>query len=99
MHQNLSREWLPLLLTLIAALFLAQPAVAQQACFTAEERARAEQTARVYRAPNPGYDPVLGYNPEKGPPHGAPVVDENGLAKPIRCVANKDASPGAGTTP
>ena len=99
MHQNSSQEWLPLLLTLIAALFLAQPAVAQQACFTAAERARAEQTAKVYRAPDPGYDPVLGYNPETGPRRGAPVVDDNGLAKPISCVANKDQSPGAGTTP
>ncbi len=99
MRQNSSREWLPALLTLIAALFLVQPAVAQQACFTAEERARAEKTARVYRAPDPDYDPVLGYNPATGPRRGAPVVDDNGLAKPINCVAHKDESPGAGTTP
>src|SRR5215213_1832043 len=99
MHQNLSREWLPPLLIVIAALFLALPAAAQQACFTAEERARAEQTAKVYRAPDRGYDPVLGYNPANGPRRGAPEVDENGLAKPIKCVANKDESPGAGTTP
>jgi hypothetical protein len=96
MHQN---QWLPSLLILIAALVLAQPAVAQQSCFTAEERAQAEQTARVYRAPDPGYDPVLGYNPEKGPRRGAPPVDADGLATPISCVANKDSSPGAGTTP
>ena len=99
MHQNPFRESLPSLLIVIAALFLVQPAAAQQACFTAQERARAEQTAKVYRAPDPGYDPVLGYNPEKGPRRGSPEVDGNGLAKPINCVANKDESPGAGTTP
>ncbi len=96
MHQN---QWIPSLLVVIAALFVAQPAGAQPSCFTAEERARAEQTARVYRAPDPGYDPVLGYNPEKGPRRGAPEVDANGIAKPITCVAHKDESPGAGTTP
>jgi hypothetical protein len=42
---------------------------------------------------------VLGYNPAKGPRRGAPPVDSNGLAKPLNCVANKDESPGAGTTP
>jgi hypothetical protein len=96
MHQKL----IPSVLTAMALLFLVQPAGAQQqACFTAEERARAEQTARVYRAPDPGYDPVLGYNPEKGPRRGAPAIDANGFAKPINCVAYKDESPGAGTTP
>src|SRR5215211_644748 len=100
MHQNSFRKWLPLLSILFAALVLAWPAGAQQqACFTAEERSRAEQTARVYRTPDPGYDPVLGYNPANGPRPGAPLVDENGVAKPINCVANKDESPGAGTTP
>ena len=100
MHQNPFREWLPLLSILFTALVLAWPAEAQeQACFTAEERSRAEQTARVYRTPDPGYDPVVGYNPANGPRKGAPPVDANGLAKPINCVANKDESPGAGTTP
>lgn len=100
MHQNPFRGWLPLLSIFFAALVLAWPAGAQQqACFTAEERARAEQTARVYRTPDPGYDPVLGYNPARGPRPGAPPVDSNGIAKPINCVANKDESPGAGTTP
>lgn len=100
MHQNPFREWLPLVSIIFAALVLAWPAGAQeQACFTAEERSRAEQTARVYRTPDPGYDPVLGYNPATGPRKGAPPVDANGVAKPINCVANKDESPGAGTTP
>jgi hypothetical protein len=99
MHQNPFREGLPFLLFFFAALFLASPAAAQQACFTAEERARAEATAKVYRAPDPGYDPVLGYNPSNGPRRGSLPIDSNGLAKPVNCVANKDESPGAGTTP
>jgi hypothetical protein len=93
------RKWLFQLLICFAALFAVPHAGAQQACFTAAERARAEQTAKVYRTPDPGYDPVLGYNPATGPRRGAPPVDDNGLAKPIKCVANKDESPGAGTTP
>ena len=99
MHQNRSRKWILPLLISFAALFLTPAAGAQPACFTAAERARAEQTAKVYRTPDPGYDPVLGYNPATGPRPGAPPVDANGLAKPINCVANKDESPGAGTTP
>lgn len=99
MLQKSSRNWIPALLVFLAVVFPASPAEAQQACFTAEERARAEQTAKVYRAPDPGYDPVLGYNPAIGPRRGAPEVDSNGRAKAINCVANKDESPGAGTTP
>ena len=99
MNNNRSRKWIPPLLIFVAALFLATPARAQQACFTAAERSRAEQSARVYRAPDPGYDPVLGYNPSVGPRRGAPPVDSDGLAKPMNCVANKDEKPGAGTTP
>ena len=99
MRQNRSRKWiLPLLISFVA-LFLAPTAGAQQACFSAAERARAEQTAKVYRTPDPGYDPVLGYNPTTGPRRGAPPVDDNGLARPLNCVANKDGNPGAGTTP
>ena len=87
------------LLIFLATLFLTSTANAQQVCFTAQERARAEQSAKVYRAPDPGYDPVLGYNPARGPRRGAPPIDANGIARPIRCVANKDETPGAGTTP
>lgn len=77
----------------------ASQAKAQKSCFTAEARAEAERTAKVWQQPDPGYDPVLGYNP-KGPRRvGAPPVDSNGLALPIRCMANKDPNPGAGTTP
>lgn len=99
MHQNLKS--LLFLLIFCAALMLAWPAGAQQqqACFSADERARAERAAKVYRTPDPGYDPALGYNPATGPRRGAPPVDANGLAKPINCVANKDDKPGAGTTP
>ena len=99
MHQNLKS--LLFLLIFCVALVLAWPAGAQQkqACFSGEERARAERTARVYRTPDPGYDPVLGYNRAKGPRRGAPPVDRNGLAKAFNCVANKDEKPGAGTTP
>lgn len=99
MRQKTSRKWLSPLLIFVAALFFAPHAGAQNACFTSAERARAEQTAKVYRTPDPGYDPVLGYNPANGPRAGAPPVDSNGRAKPINCVANKDESPGAGTTP
>jgi hypothetical protein len=99
MRQNSSRQWPLTLLIFGVAVVLAPRAGAQQACFTSAERERAEQTAKVYRTPDPGYDPVLGYNPATGPRRGAPPVDENGRAKPINCVANKDDSPGAGTTP
>ena len=84
---------------LFVVVFLVSQVQAQQACYSQAERDRAEQTAKVYRAPDPGYDPVLGYNPANGPRAGAPPVDENGLAKPINCVANPDPSPGKGTTP
>ena len=80
-------------------LFMALPASAQQRCFTSEARTFAEQRAKVWQEPDPGYDPVLGYNPNNGPRLGAPQVDSAGLASPITCVANKDLTKGAGTTP
>jgi hypothetical protein len=81
-------------------LLIALPASAQQqSCFTSEARALAERSAKVWQEPDPGYDPVLGYNPDKGPRVGAPAVDSAGLAAPINCVANKDLTKGAGTTP
>ena len=83
-------------------LVAAVPIVAQQKpqeCFTAQERELAEQKAKVWAEPDPGYDPALGYNPATGARRGAPPIDSNGLALPIKCVANKDESPGAGTTP
>ena len=83
----------------LAGIAFAKTAAAQQVCFSQEERDRAERTAKVWRAPDPGYDPVLGYNTNVGPRRGSPPVDANGLARPIQCVANKDETPGAGTTP
>jgi hypothetical protein len=99
MRQNSSRDWFPPFLICFVVLCFATQSHAQQVCFSSQERAKAEQTARVYRAPDPGYDPVLGYNPASGPRRGAPPVDANGLARPVNCVANKDTTPGAGTTP
>ena len=78
---------------------LTPPAAAQKKCFSPEERAKAERKARVYRAPDPGYDPVLGYNPQRGPRKGSPPVNSDGVARPVICAANKDETPGAGTTP
>jgi len=88
------------LLFLLAICLFARPGFVQEkACFSADERARAERTAKVWAPPDPGYDPVLGYNPANGPRKGAPPVDDSGRALPINCVANKDEKPGSGTTP
>src|SRR5262245_50205580 len=86
-------------LVLLILLILAAPVMAQKHCFTREARELAERTAKVWKEPDPGYDPVLGFNPEKGPRHGAPPIDEAGRANPFNCVANKDPHKGAGTTP
>jgi hypothetical protein len=99
MASKSSLSFLVLMIFLLLAPFAVVPAVAQQACFTPEARRQAEQTAKVYREPDPDYNPVLGYSAAKGPRRGAPEVDSNGLARPINCVANKDPSPGSGTTP
>jgi len=68
MFRNSSAKFIVPLIFLFLATFLALPAVAQQSCFTPEARKQAEQTARVFREPDPGYNPVLGYNPPKVPP-------------------------------
>lgn len=94
-HHQLSRKFIvPLLL-----LFMSLPAAAQKNCFTSAARALAERSAKVWQEPDPGYNPVLGFNPDKGARPGAPEVDAEGLAKPITCVANKNPNPGSGTTP
>jgi hypothetical protein len=92
---------LPLLLalTVTAGKVGPRPTVDQRHCFTAAVRELAEQRAKVWQEPDPDYDPVLGYKPKVGPRRGAPEVDSNGLAKPIKCVANRDPYPGKGTTP
>ena len=97
-HSSFSKFIVPLFFLFLAP-FAALPVMAQESCFTPEARKQAEQTARVFREPDPGYNPVLGYNPATGPRRGAPEVDANGLARPINCVANKNPSPGSGTTP
>src|SRR3989441_4734066 len=84
---------------LLLLLFPAVPTSAQKACFTPEARALAEEKAKVGQEPDPDYDPVLGFNPKKGPRLGAPPVDSDGLAKPVNCVANKKPKEGAGTLP
>ena len=99
MNKNLSRRWWTTLLIPVAVCVASSATTAQKVCFTAAERERAERGAKVYRAPDPDYDPVLGYNPANGPRAGAPPVDSNGRAKPINCVAVKDVTPGTGTTP
>jgi hypothetical protein len=75
------------------------PVAAQKSCFTSEARAEAERTAKVYQAPDPDYDPVLGYSASKGPRVGAPAVGSDGRAAPITCVANEKPDEGTGTTP
>lgn len=85
---------------LLLVLFLSVlPVAAQKNCFSAEARAQAERTARVYQEPDPGYNPVLGYNPTTGARAGAPAIDSTGRALPFTCVANKKANEGTGTTP
>jgi len=99
MRQNLRVYFFtPVIILFIFVLVVPQTSK-QKSCFTAEERARAEKTAKVWREPDPGYDPVLGYSNPKGPHAGAPPVGPDGLAQPINCVANKNENPGAGTTP
>ena len=75
------------------------PTAAQKSCFTEQARATAERTAKIYRRPDPGYDPVLGYNPTVGPRVGAPPVNPEGFAAAITCVADPKAEKGSGTTP
>ncbi len=80
-------------------IFTASPTMAQKQCFTSEARQTAERTAKVWQEPDPNYDPVLGYIRNRPPRPGAPRVDTNGLALPIRCAANRNEMKGAGTTP
>jgi len=94
---------LPGFVVSLLLLILVVPAEAQKksqkGCFTAEARQIAERTAKVWREADPGYDPILGYNPSRGPRIGAPPVDGNGFAAPIVCRANEDKTKGTGTLP
>lgn len=84
---------------LLLVLAFISPAFAQESCFTAAARAEAERTAKVWEAPDPNYDPVLGHSSTTGPRKGALTVNADGLAAPLNCVANKKENEGAGTTP
>ena len=93
------RKVFPAFIFSLLFILSALPAAAQKSCFTEEGRALAGRTAKVYRQPDPGYDPVLGYNPTVGPRVGAPAVNPDGLAAPFTCAANKREIEGSGTTP
>src|SRR6476469_1270817 len=93
------RKLIPAFICALLFIFSALPAAAQKSCFSQEARDVAERTAKVYRQPDPGYDPVLGYNPAVGPRAGAPPVGPDGLAQAITCVANPKENEGSGTTP
>jgi hypothetical protein len=94
-------KWAGTALLSFVTLSFVTSATAQQAskaCFTPAARAAAERTAKLWMDPA-GYDPVLGFDPAVGPRRGTPPAGENGLTSPIKCVANKDNTPGSGTTP
>jgi hypothetical protein len=93
------RKLIHLSALLLLLSFLALPTAAQKSCFTAEARAEAERTAKVFQEPSPDYDPVLGYNRTTGPRKGAPAVNAAGRAAAITCVASKKVNEGTGTTP
>lgn len=92
-------RWSLLVFVVLIVIAVVPVSAQESSCFTQAERDRAERTAKVWREPDPGYDPVLGFNPSNGPRRGAPAEDANGLAAAINCVANKDQTPGSGTTP
>lgn len=98
-REHASAAILSLLFALSFATQASAQAMKEKSCFTKEARATAERTAKVWQAPDPDYDPVLGYSARKGPRLGAPKVDADGMALPINCVANKDLTKGSGTTP
>ncbi|MDQ1639163.1 MAG: hypothetical protein QOF62_2502 [Pyrinomonadaceae bacterium] len=93
------RKIIPAFIFGLLFILSARPAAAQKSCFTEDARDVAERTAKVYRQPDPGYDPVLGYNPTAGPRVGAPAVSADGLAVGITCVASPKKDEGSGTTP
>src|ERR1044072_2315236 len=78
-------------------IILASPASAQKSCFTAAARENAARAAKVFETPDPGYDPVLGYNPANTQRPGALPVRPDGTALPLICSANKKPNEGSGT--
>jgi hypothetical protein len=99
MLRKIQNFLVPALLFIISILVAASAQEKDKHCFTAEARAMAERSAKVWQEPDPDYDPVTGLNSTKGVRSGALPVDSSGLAMPLKCVANKDLSKGAGTTP
>jgi hypothetical protein len=99
MLRKMQSSLVPALLFVFSVAFSVSAQEKGEACFTAEARAEAERSAKVWQEPDPDYDPVTGLNSSKGARAGALAVDSNGLAMPLKCVANKDLSKGAGTTP
>src|SRR5689334_8919245 len=75
------------------------PVKQKKSCYTNRSRDDAERTAHVYRQPDPDYDPVLGFSSSTGPRLGSPPVDNNGLAKPVNCVATDKPAQIGGTLP
>src|SRR4051812_36104908 len=61
--------------------------------------ANARVAAKFYMPPDPDFDPVLGYSRSAGPRKGSPVVDENGFAQPIKCIAAPRSKDVKGTLP
>ncbi len=85
---------------LVALLMIGSlPAAGQKVCFNSAAREHAEHSAKVYVEPDPDYDPVLGLNPRLDPRAGALKTQDDGMAAPLKCVANKKTEPGTGTTP
>jgi hypothetical protein len=99
MFRKMQRSLVPAFLFVVSIILPVSAQEKGEHCFTAEARAQAERSAKVWDEPDPGYDPVLGFNPTKGARPGALPIDSNGLAMPLKCVANKDLTKGAGTTP
>jgi hypothetical protein len=99
MLRKMQSSLVPALLFVVSIILPVSAQEKVEHCFTADARAQAERSAKVWKEPDPGYDPVLGFNPTKGARPGALPVDSNGLAMPLKCVANKDLTKGAGTTP
>jgi hypothetical protein len=67
----------------------------QKPCYAGNARVG----ARVYKAPDTDFDPVLGYSRSAGPREGSPAVDANGMALPVKCMAAPRTKQGKGTTP
>jgi hypothetical protein len=99
MNRKLSFALVFALLASLISLPITAQEKTKKSCFTEAARAEAERTAKVWHQPDPGYDPVLGYNPTNGPRAGAPKSGDDGLTTPIICAANPDETKGSGTTP